>query len=182
MSTAPVLKRLPLMLSLGTAVCILITGCRSGATETSSSPSKCDYEKLRVSPQGAVGATGHMGLTVLVDNPTAKTCELSGYPELRLLDGDDHTMGSVIKGQGFLTGTREPVSVVSIAPGGHASFTVEWQSVRADNELCTAGVRLGVTLPGATDEVLLPAQSAEGLAIAPCGSGLAVSPILPSRP
>lgn len=170
------------MLSIGTAVSILMTGCRSGGTETSSGPAKCDYEHLRVSPQGAVGATGHMGLTVLVDNPTARTCELSGYPELRLLDGDDKTMGSVIEGQGFLTGTREPVRVVAIAPEGHASFIVEWQSVGADNETCTAGVRLGVTLPGATNEVLLPAQSAEGLAVAPCGRGLAVSPILPSRP
>lgn len=158
MSTAPSSKRIRLMLALGAAVSVLVAGCGSGGTETSG-PTKCDYETLRVSPQGAVGATGHMGLTVSINNPTAKTCSLSGYPDLRLLDGDGQTMGSVIDGQGFLTGTQEPVRVVAIAPGGHASFIVEWQSVGGDGELCTAGVRLSVTLPGATDEVLLPAES-----------------------
>lgn len=180
-STVPRSKRFWLMVSLGTALSAVMMGCSSDPGGAPS-PATCDYGELRVSPQGAVGATGHIGLSVLIENPTAETCELSGYPALRLLDDDDQLIGNVTQGQGFLTGTRAPVGIVAIAPQGQASFLVEWASVGAEDVPCTAGVRLGVILPGTTDELLIPARSVEGLAIAPCGGGLAVSPILPSHP
>jgi hypothetical protein len=141
---------------------------------------KCDLNQLLVSAQGAIGALGHVGLTMQVDNPTAKTCEVNGYPKLRLLDGDDQAIGPIIEGRGYLTGTRAPPRLVPIPPGDHAVFIIEWNSAGNDGAACRDGVRLGVTLPGATRELLLPASSAQGLAIAPCGGGPAVSPVLPT--
>ena len=85
-------------------------------------------------------------------------------------------MAAAADGWGFLTGTREPVQVVVIPPGDGAIFVIEWSDV--SEAPCPGGVRLGVTLPGATSEVTFPARSTNGVVVAPCETGMVVSPIL----
>ena len=131
---------------------------------------------LRISPQGAIGASGHMGLTIQVDNPSTMPCQLSGFPAVRLLDATGGVMTAAADGGGFLTGTREPVQVVVIPPGDDASFVLEWADV--SKAPCPGGVQLGVTLPRATSEATFPARSTDGVVVAPCETGMVVSPIL----
>ena len=159
-------------------------GCRSEGTGAGGGgpSSACGSDQVRVAVEEAAGAGGHIGLRVRVDNPSEHGCALSGYPRVRLLDAQDRVMVTASEGNGSLTGTREPVGVVSLPPGGHALFIVEWSDVAVADDPCPAGVGLGITLPGARREVLVEARSVRGLAIAPCGDRLAVSPILPAAP
>jgi hypothetical protein len=146
----------------------------------------CNATNLTITPITTSGATGHIGLQLLLRNVTTQTCTMKGFPTIVLLDGARLPLLTVLHfgSGGFFTIFNRPVRLVTLAPGGNAYLALGWSDIPMDSQSCPSAPNLLVLPPpDASSAVLLRL----GLRSAPifgpvvaCGGQLAVSPVEPT--
>jgi hypothetical protein len=136
----------------------------------------CQPGQLHIVTGQSTGAAGTIAMTVSLTNTSSATCGLDGYPGMQLLDaqGGDITT-TVVRGQAHFpwAGANQTPSLVALAPGGSATFALEYEDVPVGNEtVCPTSARAEVTPPNDYT------SAAVTLAIAPCDNGTVhVSPV-----
>jgi hypothetical protein len=118
-------------------------------------------------------AAGHVAVTYGLSNASAVACTLFGYPGVQMLDASGRPIPTQVSHGGSYTFPVETPMVVTLPPGGQASFFLGYADVPSGTETsCPQSARLALTPPGSTGTVQLADQ------IAPCGGGaVAVSPV-----
>jgi hypothetical protein len=155
------------------------TTLATSATTTTSTTqnTNCQPSQLQVSPQPSNGAAGTIELSITLTNTSAVTCQMLGYPGMLMLAANgDALPTNVVRGGGanfVVPAAMEPPSLVSLAPGSAAAFSLNYSDVTVDNESsCPTSTSVEVTPPNDM------AFATVGLALDPCGGGtIHVSPI-----
>jgi Domain of unknown function (DUF4232) len=82
-----------------------------------SSVPRCPVSALRIDKAGEQGFTSHVELILALRNVAHSTCQLSGYPRIKLLDGSARAMPTRVRHHG---GARD---TVVLKPWHRAFFT-----------------------------------------------------------
>ena len=98
------------------------------------------------------GAAGTIELTVSITNTSSHPCSLNGYPGMQLLSAAGASLPTnVIRGggPGFLApAANKPPMLVTLAPGGHAAFSLSYEDVPVGTETsCPTSPKAEVTPP-----------------------------------
>jgi hypothetical protein len=134
----------------------------------------CLTPDLSITIGHSQGAAGTMYVPFDVTNHAARTCTLSGYFGMALVDTSGRQVGS--------DPTRDPAPTpapgpVTLAPGAVATFTFHWSQVQSSSAPCAPAAQVELTAPNQLDHTFIPARTADAAIIAPCypgGSGLSV--------
>ncbi len=145
------------------------TSTSTTTVTTTTGPPSCESSSLSLSRGGTSGATGTIGLGVIIRNTGTSPCTLDGYPTLTLTPAS----GSVSP---VFSVTGPSPSVVEIAGKGEAGFVVEYSDVQVNGETsCPEIVSMRVALPGSAGGPISMARR-----FFPCGSpNIEVSAVLP---
>jgi len=123
------------------------------------------------------GAAGTIELTVSMANTSSQPCSLNGYPGMQLLNASGAALPTnVIRGggPGFLApAANQPPALVTLAPGGHAAFSLSYSDVPVGNETsCPSSAKAQVTPPNDFGHLVVTMQTDA------CGGGtIHVSPV-----
>jgi len=97
-------------------------GTTPSTTAAPSGPRPCVAGQLSVQVGPGSGAAGTVGYVNSFENVSNATCTLYGYPGMQMLDAAGRPIPTeVIRGSGYAV-TALPEKVVTLAPGGKASF------------------------------------------------------------
>jgi hypothetical protein len=109
---------------------------------------RCLVAQLAVKPgQGGVAA-GSVGQTVHFTNVSRHTCLLDGYPGMQMLNGAGKPIATEVHRGASVTVVSRPVRLVTLAPGGEASFDIGYADATGfGNERCPTSARVEVTPP-----------------------------------
>ncbi|MGA2471146.1 MAG: DUF4232 domain-containing protein [Solirubrobacteraceae bacterium] len=120
----------------------------TGPSGTTATLSGCVSTQLAVVLGFQQGALGHIGQTVSFKNTSTTACTLYGYPGLQMLDASGSPIPTdVLRGIAY-TVPAEPEHVVTLAPGGEASFDLGYaNSTGFGNATCPASSEVEVTPP-----------------------------------
>lgn len=120
------------------------TGSNSGTT-TTTAPASCALTDLSMSVGTTEGTAGTIYQHLVFTNKTSKTCTISGYPTVFLLDGSSNVLGS-----GAVPTTVSPGTTILLASGAKAHIAVGFpQAANFSAGSCTANsVTVRVFLPG----------------------------------
>ena len=141
------------------------------AAPPSGNPDRCTTAELAGSLGPAEGAAGSVIRTLLLTNASARTCELTGFPGVSYVAGDDgHQVGPAAAMSG------ERGGAVRLAPGAAAGALLKQVNVvNYDASVCrpipVRGLR--VYPPGDTASLFVPAEGT-GCAGTPPGDQLSV--------
>jgi hypothetical protein len=123
-----------------------------GTSQSSSTVSvgRCRADELVVSLAGTEGAAGSIIRSYEFTNSGKTTCTLFGYPGLGLLGAQGQNLTTTVQ--------REPApeSTVTLSPGGHAWFAIEYgDGTGYGNLTCPESSALEVTPPNAYHQLIL---------------------------
>ena len=169
---------------------LALAACGSSQSSSSSSPaqsahstsasrslSACSAAHLRPGYVGTQGATGHLELTLSLQNVSPRSCRIVGYPAATLLGANGKPLAMhITHRRGFFPDTLRRPRPVTLAPGTRARFGV---SFITNNEyrgarVCRTAVRVAAGLPGFNGATVSLRHAPK---IAPCGHQLVVSPV-----
>jgi len=124
-------------------------------TTTTARGAGCTLDELNVTSPGTQGAAGHQAAVIVFENRGSRTCVLTGYPGVAALDQSGHQVAQAERTPtgsiGGLSSAGEALPVVTVAPAGKASATVEGTSVPVGGASgCPTYSALEVTAPGET--------------------------------
>ncbi len=111
---------------------------------------RCLTAQLQVRLGRAGVALGHVGQVVSFRNVSHSTCTLYGYPGLQMLDAKGRPIRTqVLRGVAY-TVPAMPEHLVSLAPGGEASFDLGFDDATGYGlESCPTSSRVELTPPNA---------------------------------
>jgi hypothetical protein len=119
-----------------------------GAAGTAAAGTRCLVAQLAVKPGAGGGAAGSIGQTVHFTNTSDRSCTLSGYPGLQMLNGAGRPIATEVHRGASVTVPSRPVSLVTLAPGGEASFDLGYADATGfGNEQCPTSARVQITPP-----------------------------------
>ncbi len=119
----------------------------------------------------AQGAAGTIYVPIYARNHASRTCTLSGYFGVALLDAVHQQIGGNPRRDPDPTGATPQTGPVVLAPGASAMFIFHWSDVQSSSQPCPTAVQLELTAPDQYDHVFVPARTADGTAIVPCSPG-----------
>ncbi|CAL9456725.1 DUF4232 domain-containing protein [Streptomyces sp. enrichment culture] len=153
---------------------VLLTGCSAGGTGTggearpsassapapgaSASAGACPESGVRVSLGDTEAALGQRALSVFLDNCGGRPFEVSGYPDVAVLDAEREELDVTVRlGTHAVDGGAER-SVFTLQPGQRAKSGVLWRNtVTRSDVVATSGAYLRVTpAPGAAPQTVAP--------------------------
>lgn len=154
------------------------------APAASASWPRCTRDEVQISGSGTGAALGHVGVLFTLHNTSAVGCQLFGYAGLGLLGPGGRPLPTTV--HRAVSGTYLFPAVVphpvALAPGGYASFDLEYgdnpsgaQASEPYARACPAASQTEVTLPNAYD------FSVARVDMAPCGGAVWISPVIPGR-
>jgi len=153
----------------------------SGKTPTTvAGVSTCQPGQLTITAGMSNGAAGTIEMTITMVNNGPGTCTMKGYPGMQLLDGSGNNLPTdVVRGggPGFLNpAAGQPPSLVTLAPGQQASFSLSYEDVPVGTETsCPMSAKTLVTPPDDTAHAVIVFQAD------PCAGGtIHVSPVYAS--
>jgi len=125
--------------------------------------------------RGFVAAGNALGVYVL-QNTSATTCRLFGYPGLQMLDSNHRPVPTtVMRGGAYMFPAQAPSRVI-VPPGGVASFSVGYREVASGEEppsvQCMPFSYVEITPPDERQPLLLSSGGA------PCGHRAMISPVV----
>ena len=91
----------------------------------------CATDELAGSSPGGGADPERVATTVLLRNTSSTTCVLAGYPSLQLVDAHGRELRTRTVDGGSFPFTDLPVTMVTLDPGGVASFHIGSSPVRA---------------------------------------------------
>ncbi|GAA4553655.1 DUF4232 domain-containing protein [Amycolatopsis samaneae] len=119
-------------------------------------------------------ALGHRAVVLTLTNHGEVTRTITGYPEVRVLDGNGRALDVLVKRDSSYMARDPGPKPVTLAPGGHLLAVVSWSNTVTDGDPSTgAAIAVAVapgepprTLPvrtdlGTTGEVTVNAWAAE---------------------
>lgn len=121
-----------------------------GATQAQSAT--CPASQLSLSTAGLNAGAGAVEETFIFTNTGQTSCTLSGYPGMQMLGmGGQQIPTKVVQ-------TSSPEPMVTLAPGGTASFLAQWHSQTGYTTPCQVSQQVQVTPPGATAPLTVTAM------------------------
>jgi hypothetical protein len=126
----------------------------------------CVRGQLGVRANGTNGAAGTIYGAWVFTNLSTTTCRLNGYPDLQLYGRTGRPIRTVVR-----RNLRPAPSVVTLAPGGSATFRSSYSDVSSTPKPCPVSAVMQVTAPNATASLFIPAQ------LAPCRGIVNVSAV-----
>lgn len=144
-----------------------------GAATAVSPP--CKSADLSLSNAGGDAGMGHRRAIIGVQNTSARTCSLTGYPAVVVQDRQNRDLTAIRSNRApgsYLSAGQAP-SPVELAPRGRAYFDVAWTVIPHEDKgetSCPSVTRIRVTAPGDTTPVSL------SQALTPCGGKIEVTP------
>ncbi|PRH80068.1 DUF4232 domain-containing protein [Streptomyces solincola] len=137
-----------------------VPGASPAPSPPSPAPSEgpCPEGGVRVATGLVDSAMGLRAMEVSLANCGTRRVEVSGYPELTVLDGRSAPMESVTVHQGSNTDSRHRPTVFALGPGERAVAAVVWRNtVTLTDRPATEGVYLRVVpVPGAPGQRVRP--------------------------
>jgi Protein of unknown function (DUF4232) len=134
---------------------------------------RCVLGDLKITAGRSSGAAGSIGGIFILENTSAKTCTLEGYPGMQMLDAKGNPITThVIRGSSVVV-PAIPVTLVKVAPGVRVSFRWGYSDVSSGPGLCPTSTSVEITPPNDYNHVTLAA------AMSPCGGKITVSPVRP---
>ncbi|MCH0540896.1 DUF4232 domain-containing protein [Streptomyces sp. MUM 203J] len=122
----------------------------------------CPESGVRVSPDGASAALGWRAVGVELENCGTRPFEVSGYPEVEVLDGDGEALDVTTRlggGTGDASdGGAEGRSTFTLKPGERAAAGVQWRNTVTRSDIpATEGTFLRVRPgPGTPPQTITP--------------------------
>ena len=102
---------------------------------------------------------------------------MEGYPYVQLEDGSGNAITTVpTESNDGVTAISQLPQTVTLAAGGTASFTLQFEDVPTGSQTCPSAASMGIYLPG-TGFTSSPAPVTISADIAPCGGVVYLSPI-----
>jgi hypothetical protein len=134
----------------------------------------CATDQLVATVAGGDGAAGTIESTVALHNTSTRSCMLGGYPTLQMVDASGANMPTITVNGGRYPMTSQSQTMVTVAPGGWASFNIVYSDVPTGNETtCPTSASLKITTPATFDPWTVHAS------LTPCSGGtLVASPFL----
>ncbi len=123
---------------------------------------------------GGGAAAGHIVANYVLRNASATTCALDGYPGLQMLDAQGHPLPTVVDRGAAMGLAAVPPRLVTLPPGGSASFSLAYEDVPSGGETtCPTSAQLEITPPNDFDHLVV------GASLSPCrGGAITVSPVV----
>jgi hypothetical protein len=135
--------------------------------------SVCGGAQLAGQVLDSTGAAGSSVESITLGNTSSTTCTMEGFPNLQLEDSGGAQLPTNVEHGGGIANFQQPVTTVSLAPGGVATLLVSHPNVPTGDETCPKAAALLIQPPGSSGVVRV------SMDIAPCGGRLNESPILP---
>lgn len=135
---------------------------------------RCQPSQLQASQGTGQGAAGHIVGAFVLRNSSASPCTLDGYPGLQMLDGKGHPLPTVVARGAAMGLPAVSPALVTLTPGGSASFSIAYEDVPVNNEgPCPTSAQLEITPPNDFDHLVVHAT------LSPCRGGtITVSPVV----
>jgi hypothetical protein len=166
------------ILAVAAGTALLAAGvARAGAAPhgASATTHRCLRRQLTLAPPSSNGAMGSVGLRFTFRNRSSTACHLFGFPGMRLRSHGRALHTTVIRGSSNVV-PAEPENIVTLVPGGRASFFAGYSDVPTGNQRCPISTGADVWAPNdfRSIRVHFPASA--------CGGRITVSPVVPGRP
>ena len=128
----------------------------------------CHTVDLTINLGPALGAAGTRFVAINAMNHSSRTCTLTGYFGLALLDAS----GKQIGGDPARDPDAHPQqTTITLNPDTAGQFLFHWSDVQSSAQPCPVAAQVELTAPDQYDHVFLPARTADGVSIAPCSPG-----------
>ena len=133
---------------------------------TPTSGDRCHTSGLSLAMEGGDAGAGHAGVTFRFTNVLSVPCTFFGYVGAQRLDSQNNPVPTnVVCGGGFIFDDPGP-ALVTVPPGGSATFGFEWGQVPVGDETtCPESSQLLVTPPDEFASIILP------MTFTACGGG-----------
>jgi hypothetical protein len=144
----------------------------------------CAVSQLGLRAGRTTAATSHTGTIFTFRNQSHVACTLEGFPGLQMLDGQGRPLPTSVNwGTDYVVHAERP-ALVTLAPGGEASFVLGTESPGAWGLTCPTSVQLEVTPPDETHRLVIAfavwsAESADPAGGQPQCGRFTVSPVYP---
>jgi len=153
------------------AVASVLGGSAAWAGGAAAAPSiapTCTRSQLGVRANGTNGAAGTIFGAWVFTNLTKRTCSLFGYPGMQLYGKAGRPFRTTV-----LRDLAPGPHVVTLAPGGSATFRSSYSDVSSGRSPCRMSTVAQITAPGAFTSLFIPAQ------LGPCRGVVHVSAVEP---
>lgn len=144
-------------------------GVLSTTTATPAPLSRCHTSDLQARLGQQTGGAGHVFLPVILKNTASRTCTMTGYPGVSLLDSSNNQIGAPADKSG---GT---ISTVQLSPGTEASTVLETTNMGFGPPCVGPSTNIRIYPPDEVASLVIP-----GSFIA-CG-GFTVQPLVAGTP
>ncbi len=146
------------------------TASTTSSKESSVATTPCAVSQLSVSSTKSDEALNNVGVVYVLHNTSSTTCVLQGYPRLATVTTAGETTNLNAKREGGSGYLYPAVSqaLVTLAPGGVASFWVEFSPLRS----CEPSGEIEITPPNSHGHLTVSNHE-----ILPCSSHFEVSPV-----
>jgi hypothetical protein len=138
------------VLTVATLIALVVNANSAGISPaaTSAGVSRCLTAELVARPgQGGVAA-GSVGDVVHFTNVSHHRCTLHGYPGLQMLNAAGRPIVTDVHRGSSVTVSARPVGLVTLAPGGKASFELGYADATGfGSETCPTSTRIEITPP-----------------------------------
>lgn len=123
----------------------------NASASASSLTARCGGAHLSARHESEDAGAGQRFVTYSFKNLSATPCTLSGFPAFTLLDSHGHRL----HGQS-ITHNSDPVTAVTLAPGGKAFFTIHYSSCSTvGTPPCRFSSKVRIVAPGTTRRFIL---------------------------
>lgn len=137
----------------------------------------CQNIQLLIRPFMGSGAAGHYGEVYRIQNISNRSCTLTGFPGVVLLDSRFNSLPTHVTWTTQIAGNHS-VRLVQLPSHGSAYFLLFWADVPTGNESCPAAQYLMITAP---NDRLPDVTFASPGTIMPCGGRISASPVVSTR-
>jgi hypothetical protein len=130
---------------------------------------RCYTNQLSLSVVLGTGAAGHMARLFRLHNHSSRTCSLSGYPGVQLVDARGQVLPTHVQWEpaGFLG--SQPKHVIELRPGANAYVAIEWAEIPTGSQACPVASALRIIPPNTYRSVRVQTTARV------CGGNLSVS-------
>lgn len=104
-----------------------LTATSPASTAIAAAAPACGSASLAVTATYSQGGMGHSWMALLFRNVGRRSCSIYGYPGLDAVNRHGHVMAHATRTLGGYGGGG-PLKLVTIAPGGFASASVDWMN------------------------------------------------------
>jgi cytoskeletal protein RodZ len=138
----------------------------------------CQTNQLALAYDKSDGLVANRGDQFSLQNTSASTCTLDGYPDVQMLLATNQptpTQEMQVTGSYFFASPVQ-IQTVSLQPGAKAYFVISWVAGQCAQPAVTAGIYIQVTPPGDTGTLTASTSAGADGGIDACGT-IRVSPI-----